>query len=281
MTKDEALDLALAALECFDYPAHDDDVNKIQAAITAIKQARALDKKAENARELGLDYEPVGLIDRLINPEQHYEFTDPKKANAVLMSLCQEAADALAAPVQEPVAWLYPEGLEALKAGKCWTAYGTKQDDNCNIPVHLNAAVAPKVEPVKTECDGFDSHPAAQPAPVQPVPWSQALESVWAEPDDTPPAAQPAPVQEPVAWMFQHDETGRMNYVGNDGIHNPTMFLEMNPRYALVCPLYTTPPAAQRQWVGLTARDWNVIGFTAEFRAGAEWANDKLKEKNT
>jgi hypothetical protein len=48
--------------------------------------------------------EPVGLIDRLTNPEQHYEFTDPKKANAVLMSLCQEAADALAAPVQEPVA---------------------------------------------------------------------------------------------------------------------------------------------------------------------------------
>jgi hypothetical protein len=45
----------------------------------------------------------TGLIARLKNPEQHYEFTDPKKANAVLMSLCQEAADALAAPVQ-PVA---------------------------------------------------------------------------------------------------------------------------------------------------------------------------------
>jgi hypothetical protein len=89
---------------------------------------QALDKMADNARELGLDYEPVGLIDRLKNPEDHYEFTDPKKANAVLMSLCQEAADALAAPA----------------------------------------------------------------APVQPVPWSQALESVWAEPDDTPPAAQPA-----------------------------------------------------------------------------------------
>jgi len=41
MTKDEALDLALEALECFDYPAHDDDVNKIEAAITAIKQARS------------------------------------------------------------------------------------------------------------------------------------------------------------------------------------------------------------------------------------------------
>ena len=50
------------------------------------------------------------------------------------------------------------------------------------------------------------------------------------------------PEQEPVAWMFQHDETGRMNYVSNDGIHDPTMFLGMNPRYALVCPLYTIPP---------------------------------------
>jgi hypothetical protein len=67
---------------------------------------QALDKKAENARELGLDYEPAGLIARLKHPDDHYEFTDPKKANAVLMSLCQEAADALAAPVQEHVATL-------------------------------------------------------------------------------------------------------------------------------------------------------------------------------
>ena len=42
------------------------------------------------------------LIAQLKHPEDHYEFTDPKKANAVLMSLCQEAADALAAPVHEP-----------------------------------------------------------------------------------------------------------------------------------------------------------------------------------
>ena len=48
-------------------------------------------------------------------------------------------------PVQQPVAWLYPEGLEALQNGKCWTAYPTKHD-GCNIPL-----CAP---------------PAAQPAPV-------------------------------------------------------------------------------------------------------------------
>jgi hypothetical protein len=58
-------------------------------------------------------------------------------------------------------------------------------------------------------------------------------------------AIEAAEKQEPVAWLFQHDETGRMNYVSNDGVHNPSTFLEMNPRYALVCPLYTTPPAAQ------------------------------------
>jgi hypothetical protein len=43
MTKDEALDLALEALE-----AHADIGIKSDKAITAIKQARALDKKAEN-----------------------------------------------------------------------------------------------------------------------------------------------------------------------------------------------------------------------------------------
>jgi hypothetical protein len=68
MTKDKALDLALEALEksvatCFDRCAHEQVMSRpehfINQAITAIKQARALDKKAENARELGLDYEPA------------------------------------------------------------------------------------------------------------------------------------------------------------------------------------------------------------------------------
>ena len=66
MTKDEALKLALDALETSMYPQQ-----KQLQAITAIKEAlanEALDKMAENARELGLDYEPpqrtwVGLTD--------------------------------------------------------------------------------------------------------------------------------------------------------------------------------------------------------------------------
>ena len=80
MTKDEALKLALEALErcvatCFDPYAHEQAMSGsehfVNQTITAIKKAlanEALDKMAENARELGLDYEPaqrtwVGLTD--------------------------------------------------------------------------------------------------------------------------------------------------------------------------------------------------------------------------
>ena len=106
------------------------------------------------------------------------------------------------------------------------------------------------------------------------------------------------PEQEPVAWMFQHDETGRMNYVSNDGVHNPTIFLEMNPRYALVCPLYTTP--LQRKFVGLTGEEamdvtrkegHELLDFIYEYGTGSEGVEErivaickaieaKLKQKN-
>jgi hypothetical protein len=91
--------------------------------------------------------------------------------------------------------------------------------------------------------------------------------------------------QEPVAWMFQHDLTGRMNYVSNDGVHNPTIFLEMNPRYALVCPLYTTPP--QRTWVGLTDEEIDSYFEDCGWSPSEDYypvikdIEAKLKEKNT
>jgi hypothetical protein len=76
MTKDGALKLALEALEGVldDAPKVLDasiagglyEVVQCRDAITAIKEALvndALDKKAENARELGLDYEPLEAKD--------------------------------------------------------------------------------------------------------------------------------------------------------------------------------------------------------------------------
>jgi hypothetical protein len=58
---------------------------------------------------------------------------------------------------------------------------------------------------------------------------------------------RPAPVQEPVAWGIIASNTGRICQVELDADevegHNPKH----------IVPLYTTQPAAQKPWVGLTA----------------------------
>jgi hypothetical protein len=87
-------------------------------------------------------------------------------------------------------------------------------------------------------------------------------------------SALAAPVQEPVAWV-----TGF--YAGRCVIKtiNPAAILPVG------VALYTTPPAAQRQWVGLSHEE--VMDSWDEIRDG-DWAPDfyavieaKLKEKNT
>jgi hypothetical protein len=72
MTK-EALKLALEALNTTESDCGSRAWEREQEAITAIKEAlanEALDKMAENARELGLDYEPAQEPVAFINVEQ-------------------------------------------------------------------------------------------------------------------------------------------------------------------------------------------------------------------
>jgi hypothetical protein len=110
---------------------------------------------------------------------------------------------------------------------------------------------------------------------------------------NTPPA-QPAPVPEPVARQYQ----------GRDGVWKD-FISEKHFKDTLedgtwpIRALYTTPPAAQRQWVGLTDEDiketdWHlsadreyeqwtlqeqlVVCGVKEFAQAIE---AKLKEKNT
>lgn len=74
--------------------------------------------------------------------------------------------------------------------------------------------------------------------------------------------------QEPIGWL---------NADGSEIFFEPN--LPDVDYYPSWIPLYTTPPA--REWKSLTPADWNDIEFSNEFRAGAEWADVKLLEKNT
>jgi hypothetical protein len=117
MTKDEALDLALEALEEIInwYGVRDKndvimpplnqnpEIKESMDAITAIKQARALDKMAENARELGLDYEPVAPVREDWGPGPH-------------------ECHSLTASVQEPVATIPLGPIANQLANQCGTS---------------------------------------------------------------------------------------------------------------------------------------------------------------
>ena len=105
MTKDEALKLALEALESCDQVYGSEgsyqyfSQSMVDKAITAIKQALALDKMAENARELGLDYEPYkGMSEHITQATNGRVCIDPVTGDVGIGS-----PPAQPAPVQEPV----------------------------------------------------------------------------------------------------------------------------------------------------------------------------------
>jgi len=90
-----------------------------------------------------------------------------------------------------------------------------------------------------------------------------------------PPAAQPE--QEPVA--FYHPRNG-FYWAKPTSIFAPTS-VDVEP-----LPLYTTPPAAQRPWQGLTDEDWEKVANRKNtvldtFEQGATWAAYKLERRNT
>ena len=108
-----------------------------QHAIAALRQAieqaerqQALDKKAENARELGLDYEPVPWIESMTIDSTN-ELSKPT------------------APVQEPVAWMSKEDYEDfLDETKITSALVY----NYEIDIPLYTTPQPQREWVEVEC---------------------------------------------------------------------------------------------------------------------------------
>ena len=89
--------------------------------------------------------------------------------------------------------------------------------------------------------------------------------------------AQPAA---PEVWMFQHEETGSVTCIINDGINTPELFLEMNPRYALIGSPNSLkrPLVLQREWVDLT--DEEIDKWAHELHGVIYAVMADLKEKN-
>jgi len=99
----------------------------------------------------------------------------------------------------------------------------------------------------------------------------------------TPPAA---PVQEPVAWPW-HQAPVKTSW-GHDMVvadlaidKDNTVSVYCERDYTAKVEAMFTPPAVQRQWVGLTDDEMQTTHWSPDFRAGAKWAEAKLKEKNT
>jgi hypothetical protein len=271
MTKDEALDLAQGYLDRLIRGLNMDDTSEAVQVRDAIKQARALDKKAENARELGLDYEPVqkqrwAVFCSFCNKEWSVSYQHPGKS--VCLD-CDDAPPAQPAPVQ-PVA-ITEQMAFAFHNVITDGAIGT--DDLMDIMRGLEAAFA------------HITTPPAQPAPVQPV----ALD-VTIDDDDALAYLRDMVVQldgdlTPIRLIVGDGHSGRGLYVFSADYPD-----EGGVKIADVA---TTPPAAKREWTGLTKEeikslkkiaidpvDANGWGFFNRERF-AELIEAKLKEKNT
>ena len=96
--------------------------------------------------------------------------------------------------------------------------------------------------------------------------------------------AQPEP--EPVAWMYQHEDTGLTMCVVVQQVEPG--FEKNNPKWQKIMPLYTAPP--QREWQGLTENEIKHLWYEAcqtnlELTSQlivhlARNIEDKLRERN-
>jgi hypothetical protein len=227
--------------------------------LATIKQARALDKMAENARELGLDYEPVD------GTQVSKVWWDGEKLMAKPIPLEDIY---LPAPVQEPVPAAIKTVVEAMQADPDY-AWGW----HCNIamafvdaggdhytgnqgaarfmkmladvePAHELPSPPPHAAPVQKpmatlfgSLPVYDTPPAA--APVQP------MAHIVGEIDHTGKVwkpVQPAPVQEPVAqWQKRHPARTAGKWKNTD--EHDAKWWRDNAQGWEIRALYTTPPA--------------------------------------
>ena len=88
-------------------------------------------------------------------------------------------------------------------------------------------------------------------------------------------AIEVAEKQEPVAWYTDDHLTDR-----SATTYSKDMVYRWQCKGWPVTPLYTTPPAAQRQWVGLTDAE-RIMCRSYDIGEAIAKTEAKLKEKNT
>jgi hypothetical protein len=236
----------------------------------------ALDRMAENARELGLmplrggDYEPVQeqiagfdvVLDKGM-PSNTMKFVQP--APYVASQLVQQSRSDV-----EPVAWM-KEGW----GPDCGPYIEFYRDDEMGWRD-------------RKEWTPLYTAPPAQPASEEDMKVYRAIADNYRK--DLAAAQQAPTVQEPVAWVVEDEHGERLEWAGD--VHSCHGLATL--------PLYTTPPnvatplAAQRQWVGLTRSeclqiekdmmkyyDYQHECKTVCLPEFARAIEAKLKEKNT
>jgi hypothetical protein len=189
---------------------------------------------------------------------------------------------ARSAPVQEPVAWTVSGKITDWS--KDFSAYQTK---HYTRPVYTPPA-APVQSAEREEPVAWIFKPNRELLWPNEVERKNPLElNEYAPLYTTPPAA---PVQEPVAWMGTDIEGNPNKFRLNP--FNGGVELYKKPQSvkvwdaegydALMQELELWKAAAQRQWVGLNWEDVpDIRAGDHAFLSGAQWAEAKLKEKNT
>jgi hypothetical protein len=154
---------------------------------------------------------------------------------------------------------------EGMPGNEPWVE--TKYMGEAAITAIKQARSAPVQEPVGSEFLQAITDPENQPSQFGTVTLEYHFEKIkkWEELFErmsNKVLAQPAPVQEPVAWMR---------------IKDITELTDSEPEEDGYTPLYTTPPAAQRQWVTfptMLRKMWSGSEVQA-------WLDENVNKENT
>jgi len=83
------------------------------------------------------------------------------------------------------------------------------------------------------------------------------------------------PLPEPEGWTFQHEDTGRMTTLENDGVNNPENFAKNNPRFYLCESLYSADQLQAYARECVAQRDGEFAALADEWQVAERFATGR------